>query len=460
MVAKAQTTTWNGVNAWLRLNVFTRGEYPQLNNITIKMHPDSIDCYFTDIKAFNSKLNGEDVTPITYYKDENGYVKEFYFPLENLVKGENKFTYKRQVPYINKSDETQQIRLSHSTSTTYYIYINITPYTTFASADAISEEGLESHSKIVTYPFGNEPGEYNYLLGEYAFNLNNRYNRYNRDLDEQIRPYVMDGDGNFVAFCTNRIDRSQTYKDSDVTFHVGIDQPITTPGEYWIVYPSSGIYRYLTSAGSNNFLHFSNFKIGPYIIKERTTGTPLSVEAQYEWLDEPTFSSDHLPDSLHLMITNAKTLGCHKTRPAQNTFKTIISFSDIDLPVANIATSGLQTFAIALPNGWYQGTGEYKLTIDSPADIFEGFAADGAPIAFSNDEPLSTTFTVSDPELPEALDFYVRSAGATDYEIADGESVNVRLMHGDQALGLKIFVRWTPETVSYTPLTLPTICSV
>ena len=65
-----------------------------------------------------------------------------------------------------------------------------------------------------------------------------------------------------------------------------------------------------------------------------------------------------------------------------------------------------------------------------------------------SDINLELNFTVNAPTLPGSLDFYVRSDEPSYYEIGRDETLNVRLMHADQALGMKIYVRWTPVLLS------------
>ncbi|MDE5607754.1 MAG: hypothetical protein K2I64_02335 [Muribaculaceae bacterium] len=448
IAASAESVSWVGLGtSCLRCNLCSKGEYSQLNRIVIKMHPDSIDCYITDPTAFEAKLNDKPITPISVNQDENGYAKEFVFFLGELAEGTNKFTYKRRVPYINKKDETGTIRYTQTSTGLNSITIYPAKYTTIESADAIRDDGFSSHEEVITYPFGNPPGEYDYLLGDYAIDLSSRYNVFYRDIEDLIKPCVIDAEGNIIQYCTNKLPRTSDYRDPNVQFHINISKAITTPGEYWLVFPSEGDFRFLMLSGaSNNLHHFSNFKIGPYIVREKSEEV-APVAPEVEWISPSTFTCDHLPDTIFMNISNAAHIGKY-TSAQTGSYETTLTHDGVSVNVSSILTISDNGVAFALPKNWYNGVGEYTISVNAPANIFEGFAAGGKQIAFSNDEPISTTFTVADPELPEALDFYVRSAGASTYEIADDETVNVRLMHGDQALGLKIFVKWTPEASS------------
>ncbi len=446
--ATAETTAWGYLGtSILRTNIFGKGEYESFERVIVKMHPDSIGCYITDASAFNAEYNGEPIAPIPLFKDENGYAREFMFVIENFNEGENILRFQRRLPYINKNSENLETRYTATTSSIHTIRFRVTEHTTLESADAIKDAALASHKEVITYPWGNEPGEYDYLLGDYGFSLNNRYNRYYREVDDQIKPYVIDADGNTVAYCANKINRSNVYLDEDVTFHITINSPITTPGEYWIVYPSAGNYRYYTGT-SNNLHHFSNFKIGPYIVKESSDNIPEADEPEIEWLSPSEFTSDFLPDSIYFNVSNAAVIGRHTNGKSVDVYGIHITYQGQDLNIGSIMTSGKNGIAVALPAGWYRGAGEYTLSITRPADILEAMSIDGSRMKFSEDEPIETTFTVADPTLPESLDFYVRSACATSYEIAEDETVNVRLMHPDQNLGMKIYVKWTGEQPS------------
>ncbi|MDE5608051.1 MAG: hypothetical protein K2I64_03860 [Muribaculaceae bacterium] len=444
--ASAETVAWVNIGSTgLRNNIYVRGEYSELRYMTIEFHTDSVDNYMVDPATdFEAKLNDEPVTVIPLDKSEFGY-KRCMFLLDNYVQGENKMSIKTRIRYINLNFPDEIRYTSKSVSTTNYI-MNVNKYTTPESADAFKESFIPNHEELIEYPLGNPPGEYDYLHGDYAIHFQT-YEMFYRDITTPTTPHVIDEDGNIVCNCTNKINRTSEFRDENMSFHVTINTPITTPGKYYIIFPTKGNFRFYNPVGKYyNAYHFSDFKIGPYIVTGNAEGDLPTTPAKIEWTSGSKFESDHLPDSLSLTITNATSIGVHKN--AENSYNTTLSADENQTNISVIATSGENKANIALPAGWYIGEGEYTLTINNPADIFEAMAADGTRIEFSNDEPISTTFTVADPELPEALDFYVRSADATAYEIADDETVNVRLMHGDQALGLRIFVKWTPEASS------------
>ena len=50
---------------------------------------------------------------------------------------------------------------------------------------------------------------------------------------------------------------------------------------------------------------------------------------------------------------------------------------------------------------------------------------------------------IVEPKHPDALDLYVRSGDTDEYELAEGESVEVHLSHSDRNSGVTIYTRWT-----------------
>lgn len=447
----AETTTWRNVGSTpIRMSVFDRGEYTSLDRIIIKMDPNLDDCYFVDPADFNATLNGNLLeTPIALYKDDKGHAKQFIYIIdESKLRNEgeeNIFRINQRVKYINKNNPEEILFTATSNTSVVNIRFKITPYSTLESASSWTAPG-KNHNELVTYLYDKPAGEdhtYDYLLGDFGFSLNNIYTGFWREIDTQIKPYVIDKAGNFITKCTDNSGRSSLYSDTDVTFKVIINQAITEPGEYYIVYPTAGVFRFRQTT-YNDCNHYANFKIGPYIVRESTGETTPAIRAQTEWLSPGEFVSDQLPDSIYLKITNASVIARRNNGASTNYYQTHVTYNNNDSYVSSIIAHD-NIYAIALPSGWYKGVGQYTLTITKPADIFDAMSADSTPIEFSNDEPLQMTFTVNAPSLPEAVDFYVRPRETSTYALAEGETVNVRLMHADQALGLKIFVKWTPD---------------
>ena len=445
----ADTVSWANVGtSCFRTNTYGKGEYPNLTRIVMMMHPDSVNCYVTNPEDFKATLNGESVTPVLLNKDSDGNAKEFHFMLTNIREGDNIFSYQRRVRYVNNVDAPGETRYTLSKSETANITIKISPITTLESADQIKDAAFSSHSEIIRYLNDRGPGEYDFLLGRYGFDLNERYNRFYRDLQTPITPYVVDEDGRVVEYCTN-LKATNLYQDEDVSFSVSIDKPVTKPGKYWIVFPTSGNFRYLMASGSsNNSHHFSNIKIGPYIVREKSEGSePATAVPVVVWDSPEVFTSDHRPDSIYLRVTNAGTLSCHNNGEATNSYGTTVSHNDNPVVVTKMVSNGSDAVSIPLPAGWYTGEGDYTLSIADPSKIFEAYTPDGDMMDFS-DINLELNFTVNAPTLPGSLDFYVRSDEPSYYAIGRDETLNVRLMHADQALGMKIYVRWTPVLLS------------
>ncbi len=410
--------------------------------MTIEITADSIDNYMVDpVTDFEAKLNGNPVTVIPLDRSEFGY-KRCMLLLDSYVEGENSVTIQDRIRYVNKNNP-DVVKYTVASRSTRTYKMNVNKYTTIESADAIKESFIPPHEEIVRYPLGNGPGEYSCLHGDYAIDLDT-YDLFFRELTSPIKPYVIDENDNLICYCTNKIDRTGVLRDTSTKFQVSIDTPITAPGTYYIIFPTAGNFRFFHPTGKYyNAYHFGNFKIGPYVVTGLGNEELPEVAAEVKWQSPLEFQTDHLPDTISLQITNAATTGIHKN--SANSYSTTISCGDNQTAVTSMFASDGDRINIVLPAGWYTGAGEYTLSLSSPSEIIEALADDGARLVFAEGQTVETAFTVSVPELPESLDFYVRSAGATAYEIADGETVNVRLMHADQSLGMKIFVRWTPE---------------
>ena len=420
------------------------GEYSRVAELKICFSNIYQNCYFTDYSQFTVTLNGTRLDPVASECDENGLPHALIFPLSQAKQGENTYTYTVNAQYVNKDEEDFQEK-----TVTYNekeVNFTLTDYSTFESADRFVRSDLPHHTEKTKFQFNNPPGEYNVLLGDYGFDFSDIYTQfYPSPNNRKFRPYVINNDGKLVCYCTEKINRDLIARDDNTSFHVSIDEPITAPGSYWIIFISEGDYRYYdTKNGYYNIRHLAKMKLGPYVVTGNVDGEnpPTAAPVMTEWHKE-TFESDALPLTLTGGIENASAITCRQATASN--YSTNIVYGDTSTPVKEITISDTNKFSLSLPDNWYKGPGEYKAVITAPNDIFNAITNDGKIIRFADDQQIEMPFSVNEPTLPESLDFYVRSASSLNYEIADGETINVRLMHDDQALGMKIFVKWTGE---------------
>lgn len=416
------------------------GEYTTIECVNIYFQSDYVNCYFTDWSKVIPTINSEAVDVIALKKDENGYAHQLRIPINVLNEEMSSLRVPLNLKYINKDEENPEEKSINSSTTIRFRY---TEYSTPESADDFVREGLLRHVDNIKYPYNNPPGEYDALLGDYAIDLNSIYTHfYPNAKNSMYRPYVMNDEGKIIAYCTDCINRNYLANDNEVSFHVSIDKAITEPGTYWIVFVSDGDYRFYDSVGGyHNVRHLARMKVGPYIVKEHPNGELPTSEAQLtEWTAE-TFESDMLPTEVTGCLENAATLACHKN-DASN-YSTFVVYGTDSVAVTSLAVSDRNHFTAMLPSKWYKGVGDYKVVVTKPNDIFDALTSDGQRIVF--DEEISMPFTVKNPALPESLDFYVKSASGESYEIGEGETVSVRMMHENQALGMKIYVKWTGD---------------
>ncbi|MDE6782194.1 MAG: hypothetical protein K2J17_00585, partial [Paramuribaculum sp.] len=285
-----------------------------MDKITILFNNQNQNCYITDWSKMNAKLNGTPVEIKALYSDENGYARALEILLGSPGEDINTVTFKYPPVYINK-DVDDQAEIVASSLMTCSLKYRITLNSTLESADDFVRSDLPKHVQNLKYTYDNPPGEYGALVGDYGIDFSDMYMRYYPNPHNgNYRPYVMDDQGKLVTYCTEQIDRSYVVRDDDVKFHITIDNPITIPGTYWIVYISDGDYRYYDSTGKYyNLRHLANMKIGPYVVKEQAGGEMHTVDAQLGLWNKEEYESDMLPSVIGNTIVNASAVVCHKS---------------------------------------------------------------------------------------------------------------------------------------------------
>ena len=447
----ANAETVSGVNigsSMFRTKIFTLGEYSSLPYVIINFREDYPGCFIQDVSDFKATVDGVSIQAVPLDTDENGYARTvmFVLPGSKTIGQLSTLRFSYRVKYIDKNQETDEQLYTYPTDTYHNIRYQIADYSTFESIEKIQMSSQLPVSESIIYPFDNPPGEYDYLLGDYAIDFQNSFSKFLKEMNYTQQAFVINEAGETVQTCTINNSRTGIYDDPDVSFSLRINQAITTPGKYWIVFPTKGAFRYhvdSSNGGYYNCYHIENLKVGPYIVRENSSAELPAVAADVNWLNDKLVSSDMLPDTISGCLTNAEQLGAHANQ--LSSYDSYIVFGSDSTAVSKIVMSDGNRFNAPLPDSWYKGPGNYRLVIKSPNDIFESITPDGQLIRFPENEELTFDFSVADPQLPEALDLYMRSASAATYEIGEGESLALRLMHSDQALGMKIFVKWTGD---------------
>ncbi|MDE5608347.1 MAG: hypothetical protein K2I64_05385 [Muribaculaceae bacterium] len=219
----------------------------------------------------------------------------------------------------------------------------------------------------------------------------------------------------------------------------------SAPGDYYLQYPTHGVIAcmYLNSSGvlNNQSRHISNIMVGPITV---SGGSPDTGVMRLDWQTPSTFYLDDVPDMISLRSLNATNIllndadaKVHVTLTDNTTGETV------EADVAPVITGNSVGFPVSPSIFSHKGTYNFTSRIDQK--IF-GINDQCFVLNLPKEYSVSRTFTVVEPSHPDNLNVYLKSSSAQNIEIEEDEAITLRLAHESQAGGMKIFVRWTPET--------------
>ncbi len=237
------------------------------------------------------------------------------------------------------------------------------------------------------------------------------------------------------------------YKFNDLDFTLHIPEIIRTPGEYYLQYPIGGVINYQYANNgiiSTGGYHIANVLAGPFIISDEQMPDDKYATARMSWVTPASIYSDAVPEVFTLCAVNATNLFS-----IEGGRKCLVN-------IVNSATNSSRDFEVdpevsdnnlilRTDNSWMSDPGKYvvKVTINGAV---HGINQHDFLLSIPENQSYTRTFTIIDPVQPENLDLYVKRESSEAYELKKDESVVIRLVHPDQARGLKIFTRWTPST--------------
>lgn len=446
-------STVNIGSSMLKTNFFTRGTYSSFPFMEVYINPAYPNCYFSDLSDFNATYDGKAIEATPVCPDADGLCTKIMFILNETNPGKHTLNFDTRVKYVDKNNPSEDELYTNATNSRHGVQIWISEYTTIESLTQMQIPGQTPVAEVTSYLFDNPPGEYDYLFGDYAIRFSYPFTGFCREIGNISAPVVIDENGNVVEVCDNMINRQTVFTDHDATFHVKLNRPITTPGKYWIVYPMHGALKYFvesSTGGYNNLYHVMDLKDGPYVVKGLDDASVAPEPAQLEWMNDCSIALDLVPDTLRLRVANASQLGCHKNDAGNYGAYLVNGTDSVSVTGLNIVDGNVVCFPV--PASWSGELGDYRLVVKTPDAVLKGFTSAGHPISFSEADEISFDFSVVTPQLPETVDLYVRSSSAEQYEIGEDEAVSLRLMHTDQNIGMKIFVRWTGEPAEFAKM--------
>lgn len=346
------------------------------------------------------------------------------------------------------------IKVYHQNSPDNVINLNEIPGATNTSTGLttipyyINEiDQFEHKTRIINRNIDNVP----YVGGRYTMNSFAFYDATNNNIQKDIIRYTPTADNDkgkllkknesgefeFVTDC------DFSWKDLDFTLN--INGLYTDPGEYYLQYPTSGVINcmYLNSNGTlfNQSRHISNIIAGPITVVAGDTDQGV---LRMDWETPNKFYSDAIPNSIIVkslnatnLILNSQDAIAHVSIVDQTTNQT--NEFDVNPVIEN------NTLSFPIPESAFENNGVYTFSANID-NLIKGINDQHFVLVLPKNYTLTRTFTVSDPTHPQNIDVYFKRTSEENLEINENESIIIRLSHKDQGSGLKIFVKWTPES--------------
>ena len=303
------------------------------------------------------------------------------------------------------------------------------------------------------YPdLSSQPGECDMIGGSYALmmvnpiaGLTHDYLSYTPDSRAAIDNigWVEDESGNKIT------DAGFSY--SGITLTLTPKKAITTPGTYYLIYPTDGCLEYYSTttgamAGRN---HISHLKVGPYKVTESALSS--TIPAHLSPVANPTYYTDALPQAITVNVRNAANLESADGNDEHSTSLSI-QYTNTAGQIVSDFTSYPTTYTldatniiISFPEDALKGAGRYTMRwTNNTGNALNGYTATRQKLDLTRGSTFSTSLVVAEPNpAVEDVSLYCKSDNAEELEIGEGEILNVRLNHKSTAVN--IYYRWTPD---------------